>query len=145
MTILTGYINIKKENLKTDLNNETITKDDYDISLSELELKQKYEIGKTFKIIQHPQRHYNRPFKLKRWFIDIDIPEGLGYLLYNSNTNTWDFLEEFVIDSESSSCCTKYKTIKAIQRAILKWKLPVGTIVTCTGKYIENTYKFKII
>lgn len=33
MTILTGYINIKKENLKTDLNNETITKDDYDISL----------------------------------------------------------------------------------------------------------------
>lgn len=35
MTILTGYINIKKENLKTDLNNETITKDDYDISLSE--------------------------------------------------------------------------------------------------------------
>ena len=46
MTILTGYINIKKENLKTDLNNETITKDDYDISLSELELKQKYEIGK---------------------------------------------------------------------------------------------------
>ena len=29
MTILTGYINIKKENLKTDLNNETITKDDY--------------------------------------------------------------------------------------------------------------------
>ena len=28
MTILTGYINIKKENLKTDLNNETITKDE---------------------------------------------------------------------------------------------------------------------
>ena len=27
MTILTGYINIKKENLKTDLNNETITKE----------------------------------------------------------------------------------------------------------------------
>lgn len=48
MTILTGYINIKKENLKTDLDNETITKDDYDISLSELELKQKYEIGKTY-------------------------------------------------------------------------------------------------
>ena len=50
MTILTGYINIKKENLKTDLNNETITKDDYDISLSELELKQKYEIGKTYNL-----------------------------------------------------------------------------------------------
>ena len=105
----------------------------------------KYEIGKTFKIIQHPQRHYNRPFKLKRWFINIDIPEGLGYLLYHSNTNTWDFLEEFVIDDESSSCCTKYKTIKAIKRVILKWELPVGTIVTCTGRYVDDTYKFEII
>lgn len=105
----------------------------------------KYEIGKTFKIIQHPQRHYNRPFKLKRWFINIDTPEGLGYLWYHSNTNTWDFLEEFIIDDVSSSYCTKYKTIKAIKRAILKWELPVGTIVTCTGRYIEDTYKFKII
>ena len=105
----------------------------------------KYEIGKAFKIIQHPQRHYNRPFKWKRWFIDIDIPEELGYLWYHPKTNTWDFLEEFIDDSGFSSCCTKYKTIKAIKRAILKWELPVGTIVTCTGKYIEDTYKFKII
>ena len=104
----------------------------------------KYEIGKKFKLIQHPQRHYNRPFKFKRWFINVDIPEELGYLWYHSKTNTWDFLEEFIANSGSSSCCTKYKTIKAIKRAILKWKLPVGTIVTCTGRYVEDTYKFKI-
>ena len=64
---------------------------------------------------------------------------------YHENTNTWDFSEEFVISDCISSCCTKYKTIKAIKRAILKWKLPVGTIVKCTGRYIEDTYEFEII
>ena len=54
-------------------------------------------------------------------------------------------MEEFVIDEWSSSMCIEFKTIKAIKRAILKWKLPVGTIVTCTGRYVEDTYKFKIV
>lgn len=105
----------------------------------------KYKVGKSFKIIKYPQQHYNRPFKLKRWFVEIDTPEELRYMWYHSNTNTWDFPEEFVISDGASSCCTKYKTIKAIKRAILKWKLPVGTIVTCTGRYVEDTYKFKIV
>ena len=105
----------------------------------------KYKVGKSFKIVKCPQQYYNRPFKGKRWFIHIDIPEELGYIWYHSNTNTWDFSEEFVISNGISNCCTKYKTIKAIKRAIRKWKLPVGTIVTCTGRYVEDTYKFKIV
>ncbi len=105
----------------------------------------KYKVGKSFKIVQCPQQYYNRPFKGKRWFIHIDIPEELGYIWYHSNTNTWDFSEEFVISNGISNCCTKYKTIKAIKRAIRKWKLPVGTIVTCTGRYVEDTYEFKIV
>ena len=105
----------------------------------------KYEVGKSFQIIKCPKQQYNRPYNRKKWLVDVEVPEELGYVWYHSNTNTWDFTEEFVIDDESSNCCTKYKTIKAIKRAILKWKLPVGTIVTCTGKYIEDTYKFKII
>ena len=48
----------------------------------------KYKIGKSFKIIKYPQQHYNRPFKLKRWFVDINTPEELGYMWYHSNTNT---------------------------------------------------------
>lgn len=104
----------------------------------------KYKVGKSFKIIKYPQQHYNRPFKLKRWFVEIDTPEELRYMWYHSNTNTWDFPEEFVISDGASSCCTKYKTIKAIKRAILKWKLPVGTIVTCTGRYVGDIYEFKI-
>ena len=104
----------------------------------------KYKVGKSFKIIKYPQQHYNRPFKLKRWFVDINTPEELGYMWYHSNTNTWDFSEEFVISDWTLSCCSKYKTIKAIKRAILKWKLPVGTIVKCTGRYVGDIYEFKI-
>ena len=105
----------------------------------------KYKLGKSFKIIKCPQQHYNRPFKYKRWFVDVDVPKELGFMWYHSNTNTWDFSEEFVISDWTSSCCTKYKTIKAIKRAILKWGLPVGTIVKCTGRYIGDTYEFEII
>ena len=104
-----------------------------------------YKIGKSFKMIKCSQQHNNRPFKSKKWFIEIDTPEELGYMWYHSNTNTWDFSEEFVISDWTSSCCTKYKTIKAIKRAILKWKLPVGTIVKCTGRYVGDIYEFKIV
>lgn len=105
----------------------------------------KYKVGKSFKIVQCPQHKYNRPYKRKRWFVDVDAPEELGFLWYHSSTNTWDFSEEFVISEWTSSCCSEYKTIKAIKRAILKWKLPVGTTVTCTGRYGSDTYEFEII
>ena len=105
----------------------------------------KYEVGKSFKIVKCPQHKYNRPYKRKRWFVDADAPEELGFLWYHSSTNTWDFSEEFVISEWTSSGCSEYKTIKAIKRAILKWKLPVGTIVTCTGRYVEDTYEFKVV
>lgn len=108
-------------------------------------VNKEYKIGKSFKMIECSQQHNNRPFKSKRWFVEIDTPEELGYMWYHSNTNTWDFSEEFVISDWTLSCCSKYKTIKAIKRAILKWKLPVGTIVTCVGRYVGDIYEFKIV
>ena len=105
----------------------------------------KYKVGKSFKIIKCPREHNNRPYKHKRWLVDINTPEELGYIWYHSNTNTWDFSGEFVIGNGISNCCTKYKTIKAIKRAILKWKLPVGTIVTCTGRYNSDAYIFTVV
>ena len=105
----------------------------------------KYKVGKSFQIIKCPKQQYNRPYNHKRWLVDVEVPEELGYVWYHSNTNTWDFMEEFVIDEWSSSMCIEFKTIKAIKRAILKWKLPVGAIVTCTGRYDSDTYIFRII
>ena len=105
----------------------------------------KYKVGRSFKIIKCPREHNNRPFKQKRWLVDVDAPEELGYIWHHPNTNTWDFSEEFVISDWTLSCCSKYKTIKAIKRAILKWKLPVGTIVTCVGRYVGDIYEFEIV
>ena len=105
----------------------------------------KYEVGKSFKIVKCPKQQYNKPYNRKKWLVDVEVPEELGYVWYHSNTNTWDFMEEFVIDEWSSSMCIEFKTIKSIKRAILKWKLPVGAIVTCTGKYVEDTYEFKVV
>lgn len=63
---------------------------------------------------------------------------------YNSKYNTWDFSDELVICENTSSICCKYKTIRAIKRAIRKWKLPIGTIIKCTGRYTFDTYIFQV-
>ena len=97
------------------------------------------------KCIKHPSIQYNTPFGCNFWWIEVDIPDELGYVWYHKNHNSWDFSDEFVISEGSSSICTKYKTIRAIKRAIRKWKLPIGTTVRCTGKYICETYIFKVI
>ena len=104
-----------------------------------------YIIGKHIKCIKHPSILYNTPFDNKFWWVDLDVPEELGYMWYNSNYNSWDFSDEFVINNLHSSVCIKYKTICAIKRAIRKWKLPIGTKIRCTGRYINETYIFEVI
>lgn len=74
-----------------------------------------------------------------------NISEELGYMWYNNNYNSWDFSDEFVINNLHSSVCIKYKTIRAIKRAIRKWKLSIGTKVRCIGRYISETYIFEVI
>ena len=54
---------------------------------------------------------------------------------------TWDFIEEFVLSDGESSSNTYCPSLKSIKRRILKWKLPVGTIVTLSGMYVGETYK----
>ena len=75
-------------------------------------------------------------------------PLDIDYTWYSNRSKVKDKglrLDEFLISESSSSVCTKYKTIRAIKRAIRKWKLPIGTTVRCTGKYICETYIFKVI
>ena len=106
--------------------------------------QKKYTIGKHIKCIKHPKLQYNTPFRCDFWWVQVDPPEELGYMWYNSEYNTWDFYDEFVICKNTSSICCKYKTIRAIKRVIRKWKLPIGTIIKCTGRYTFDTYIFQV-
>lgn len=103
-----------------------------------------YTYGKHFKCTKHPKCFYNRPFKCGSWFVDIEIPEEYGfYMWYSPTTKTWDFADEFV-SSEWRSSTAHCKTIKALKRHMLKWKLPIGTVVRATGRYTFDDYEFVI-
>lgn len=100
-----------------------------------------YTIGKHFKCIKHPKEMFNRPFKMKSWFVDVITPEGAPYMWYHIDLNTWDFADEFVL-SEWNSSTAHVKTIRALKRLIIKWNLPVGTKIRATGRYTFDDYEF---
>ena len=106
--------------------------------------QKKYTIGKHVKCIKHPSIRYNTPFGFNFWWIEVNPPEELGYMWYHKDHDSWDFGEEFVINSRWSSMCVKYNTIRAIKRAIRKWKLPIGTTIECTDRLISDTYVFQV-
>ena len=106
--------------------------------------QKKYTVGKHVRCIKHPSIRYNTPFDFNFWWVEVNPPKELGYMWYHKETNSWNFGEEFVIHSGWSSMCVKYKTIRAIKRAIRKWKLPIGTTIECTGRYIYETYIFQV-
>ena len=106
--------------------------------------QKKYTVGKHIKCIKHPSIQYNRSFGCNFWWVQVDPPKELGYMWYHKDYNSWDFSEEFVISKSRSSVCFKYKTIRAIKRAIRKWKLPIGTTIICTGRCSCATYVFQV-
>lgn len=97
--------------------------------------------GNHIKCIKHPPKLYNKIIGCRYWFVTVIVPND--YVSYSTKYNRWDFYDEFVINH--SSCCVKYKSIRAVKRAIRKWNLPVGSIITCLGMYIEDIYKFEVI
>ena len=102
--------------------------------------------GVHIKCIKYPPIKYNTISYNGYWWVQVTPPDELGYMWYHKDHNSWDFTDEFVISkSGSSSTCVKYKTIRAIKRAIRKWKLPIGTTIECTGRYVYETYIFKVI
>lgn len=101
-----------------------------------------YEYGRHFKCIKHPKYFFNTPFGIKRWHIDVEIP-NYDYMWYHEKHNSWDFYDEFVI-SDWSSNTAFCKSIKALKRLMLKWKLPIGTIVRARGRYTFDDYEFVI-
>ena len=105
--------------------------------------KKNYEIGKHFRCTYHPGRHYNRPYEQKHWFIQLTVPEDLGYMWYLGDRNEWVFPDEFAVTDERSNTAF-CKTIRALKRLIIKWKLPIGTVVSATGRYMSDEYEFVV-
>lgn len=106
-----------------------------------------YETGKHFKIIKKPFHRGNYPMSYIKYGIkrhpkwDISVS---GYMWWHSAKNkigTWDFLEEFVVSDGWSSSNSYCPSLRSIKRRILKWKLPVGTVVTLNGMYVGEYYK----
>lgn len=100
-----------------------------------------YIYGKHFRCTKHPNYKYNTPYGCKKWFITIKVPND--YMVYHEDYNSWDFTDEFVICNWSSSTAF-CKSIKALKRLMLKWKLPIGTVVRATGRYTFDDYEFVI-
>lgn len=113
-----------------------------------------YEVGKHFRIVKRPfyQNVCNYPIRyvnkagMKRqpsWDVDVKVPneEYMWWHDRGRTIGTWDFSSEFVTDSKWSSSSTYCPSLKSIKRRILKWKLPVGTIVTLQGMYIGERYE----
>ena len=124
--------NLEKSDYEKIKDNELYTKPTTDLN---------YTVGKHFRCIKHPYIKFNRPFRCKNWFICVELPNRFDYMWYHSKQNTWDFSDEFVITDWSSSSAYA-PTIKALKRHIIKWKLPIGTIVSATSRYPEETYEF---
>ena len=118
-----------------------------------------YPIGKHFKIIKlpfynvrcnYPMKYRNKSGERRQpsWDISIELPveydEYLWWHDHGRKIGTWDFSSEFVADSKWSSSQAWCPSLESIKRRILKWKLPIGTIVTLNGIYVDETYKIII-
>ncbi len=103
------------------------------------------EYGKHFKCIKHPIHMFNRPFKIKSYFVSVQAYDrDNGFMWYHADTDTWDYSCEFVDAKWSTSSSANVKTIKALKRKMLKWKLPIGAHVSARGRYTFDDYEFVI-
>lgn len=105
--------------------------------------------GTRIRVIQYPANEFgkhNKAINCGTWDVDLEEPKEYHFMTYFDKENIWAWPDELVETQGDwvSSCCMRYKTIKAIRKAILKWKLPKGTIVKASGRYIGDEYKFLV-
>ena len=100
--------------------------------------------GHHFRCTKHPKRMWNRAFDRYKYWVQIRVPDGLTFMHYDDARDTWDFCDEFVVHESYCSNTAHFRTIRAIKRHMLKWKLPVGTKVHVTGRYTFDDYEFII-
>lgn len=105
------------------------------------------EYGTHFRLIKSPNGKKTIPFEkpLKgMWWVTVEnTNDKYDSMWYSDDTDTWDFTDEFVVSKWTSN--TAYvKTITALKRKIRKWKLPIGTKVCVSGRYVGEEYEFVV-
>ena len=102
--------------------------------------------GTKCRLIKQPKKGLrgNTPFKRKYWFIQLREPDEFRFLWYDGKENRWVWTNELTEINGGSDTCQRFKTRKALERHICKWKLPKGTIVEVRGRYIFDTYKYLV-
>lgn len=105
------------------------------------------EYGTHFRLTKSPNGKKTIPFKrpLKgMWWVTVEnTNDKYDYMWYTEGTDTWDFTDEFVVGYGISNIAY-VKTITALKRKIRKWKLPIGTKVIATGRYVGEEYEFVV-
>jgi hypothetical protein len=102
--------------------------------------------GTKCKLIKQPKKNMrgNTPCNSKKnryWFIQIDTPKQYNFIDYCEDENRWIWPDELTSSNGwISNTCHRFKTRKAVERNICKWKLPKGTKVTVYGGYIGEEY-----
>jgi hypothetical protein len=105
------------------------------------------EYGTHFRLTKSPNGRKTIPFERPlrgNWWVHVENANNkYDFMWYNKDTDTWDFGDEFVISKWKSD--TAYvKTITALKRKIRKWRLPIGTKVIATGRYVSEEYEFVV-
>lgn len=105
------------------------------------------ELERGSHYIQITKPKYNWREKKVRWWIDIvgTCPDG-RYWYYGFDSNTWyNFQSLMPGEMCSSSATIRNLTKRKLNRLIKKWKLPIGTILEISNRYIGTEYKIKIV
>lgn len=105
------------------------------------------EYGTHFKLIKSPNGKKTIPFEKPlegSWWVHVENTNNrYDFMWYNKENDTWDYADEYVISKQKSD--TVYvKTITGLKRKIRKWKLPIGSKVIATGRYIDEKYEFVV-
>lgn len=107
------------------------------------------EAGKHLKLIKKPKfKKVNKFYSycshkhvFRGYWVQLESPKG--YLLYNEDYDCWLLPHElgyWTSDTADTNC----KSLKALYRKILKWNLPVGTIVRFETRFVGEGGKFLV-
>ena len=97
--------------------------------------------GIKYRLIKQPKKPNRCNRTLGYWFVQLLSP----FIHYCEAENRWIWPDELTeTRGWVSNTCHKFKTRRAIERHIRKWKLPKGTIVEVSGGYVGEEYEYLI-